>query len=275
MIIRATISGKVRRRRRSAFTLVELLVVIAIIGILASLLLPALARAKASARKVTCMNRLRQWNQALHMYAQDNEGSLPRESFFTGDVFINRWSHVRNDLAYDVWYNALPEEIEERGTVSFAPTPARGDFYKRARILQCPSAKFPARPELSLTVFFSYAMNSKLALGQVKTIKLSDIQNHAATVTFLDNRLEPEPKVDPLQDDLNLGQPSAFASRFVTRHLGRGPLAFADGHVEFFGGRDVVTNGTAIVPQTKIIWTADPSVSPITGIGPPPPPPLE
>lgn len=256
----ATISGPARR---TAFTLVELLVVIVILGILAALLLPALARAKESARKVSCLNRLRQWNQALLSYAHDNEGAFPRESFFPSDVIRNQWIHVRNPLAHDVWYNALPPEIEERGAVSFAPTPARSDFYERNRLIQCPSAKFPTKPGADVWTYFSYAMNSKLALGQsAATVKLGAIQNTSATVTFLDNRLEPEPKVDPLQDDTHLGQPSAYASRFVTRHLQRGPLAFADGHVDFFLGRDVVTNGKAIMPQRKIIWTTDPKLDP-------------
>lgn len=249
--------------RRGAFTFVELLVVIAIVGILAALLLPALARAKESARKTSCLNRLRQWNQALHLYAEDNEGTLPRESFFPGGVIRNQWIHVRNALARDVWYNALPLEIKERGAVSFAPTPARSDFYERSRLIQCPSAKFTTKPGDDVWTYFSYAMNSKLALGQsASNVNLGAIQNASATVTFLDNRLEPEPKVDPLQDDTHLGQPSAYASRFVTRHLQRGPLAFADGHVDFFPGHEVVTNGGAIMPQTKIIWTTDPKLNP-------------
>jgi prepilin-type N-terminal cleavage/methylation domain-containing protein len=61
-----------RRKRRSAFTLIELLVVIAIIAILAALLLPALSKAKAKARRTACINNLRQLSITAHLYSVDN-----------------------------------------------------------------------------------------------------------------------------------------------------------------------------------------------------------
>jgi prepilin-type N-terminal cleavage/methylation domain-containing protein/prepilin-type processing-associated H-X9-DG protein len=60
-----------------AFTLIELLVVIAILAILASLLLPTLARSRDSGRKVACISNLRQIGIAIQGYASDNEGKMP------------------------------------------------------------------------------------------------------------------------------------------------------------------------------------------------------
>ena len=68
----------------SGFTLIELLIVIAIIGILASLMLSALSKAKLRAQQVSCLNGLRQWSIAALMYKEDNDDFLPRETHGRG-----------------------------------------------------------------------------------------------------------------------------------------------------------------------------------------------
>ncbi len=81
----------IRLERKSAFTLIELLVVIAIIAILASLLLPALATAKARAKATQSVNNLKQVGIATLLYAHDFEGKVMLEGLMAG---TNTWAMI-------------------------------------------------------------------------------------------------------------------------------------------------------------------------------------
>jgi prepilin-type N-terminal cleavage/methylation domain-containing protein/prepilin-type processing-associated H-X9-DG protein len=98
-----------RCKRGTGFTLIELLVVIAIIAILASMLLPALAKAKESGRRITCVNDIRQLGLSEQMYADDNDGQFtPRTTPFWHErllpYYVNsNLLHCPSDAADHQW----------------------------------------------------------------------------------------------------------------------------------------------------------------------------
>jgi prepilin-type N-terminal cleavage/methylation domain-containing protein/prepilin-type processing-associated H-X9-DG protein len=248
-----------------AFTLIELLVVIAIIAILAAMLLPVLGRAKTAAQRTACLNKLRQWGLAQTLYYDDNNDFLPRESAHAS-ASLNSWTEARVPTSADVWYNALPNEIKQLPAADFFSD--RAAFYANDSLFHCPTAKFPNNAATATDVYYSLAMNSKLEQGGDLTIKVTTVTHPTETVFFLENRLAGDPLVDPRQATTDLGQPSSSANRFAARHAGSGNLSFVDGHAAGFKGRQVVQTtpgpgeGGPILPQTEIVWTQDPSMTP-------------
>jgi prepilin-type N-terminal cleavage/methylation domain-containing protein len=127
---------------RIAFTLLELLVVIAIVAILASLLLPTLARAKEKARTTQCGNNLRQWNLALGLYLDENDDCIPRRGQGVRPLFII-------DRPAD-WFNALPPLVSlpsYQEMVTKDAIPGAGG----KNVFVCPTAPRPAHTIFSLT----------------------------------------------------------------------------------------------------------------------------
>lgn len=243
-----------------AFTLIELLVVIAVIAILAALLLPALASAKAKAHQTECLSRMKQWSMGFIAYTDDNDGWIPREGYANnGGVQWNNWNAVRSVQSEDVWYNALSNHVGVPSAASYAPIDNRAEFYERASLFQCPSASIPT--DTPLIAIFSVAMSSQLVEPPyTPTTRFERITRPSYTVLFLDNLLGGEKRVSPAQMWDNLGQPAATANRFAgVRHGLGGNLAFADGSARWMAGNKVVeTSGPNVgnqkLPEKDVVW---------------------
>jgi prepilin-type N-terminal cleavage/methylation domain-containing protein/prepilin-type processing-associated H-X9-DG protein len=223
-----------RRQPRSVdpgFTLIELLVVIAIIGILAALLFPALARAKAKAQGIACLSNLKQLQLAWSIYADENDGKFAENRGAMG----SKKTWVTGVMKWD----NPPGAIWTDNTNKLNLTDCQMGPYvaKTLRVFKCPADNVPGQAgprvrSVSMNSAFGdvTGVNTNQNPGWKIFLKSSDLIGLSPSQAWV--FLDEQP--DSINDDLFLVSMSGIKWVDVpaSYHNGGCGFSFADGHAE-------------------------------------------
>jgi prepilin-type N-terminal cleavage/methylation domain-containing protein/prepilin-type processing-associated H-X9-DG protein len=241
IFMRATPLNSCSRRR--AFTLIELLVVIAIIAILAAMLLPALAKAKAKASETQCLNNLKQLGLGFQMYCPDNNDNLPGWASSGAGFFQDDWIYWRKPAA------TMPDGT--LATINKSPivlATGAGTADTNGSVFLCPMDKSAnSRPFYNYSYSLdSLANNKGMASGHdaagVYPFKLTWVRRPTSKIMLAEEAADASKNENPPQStktanflvdgrwEPHVGQTDG--DTITMRHQKGGNITFADGHCQ-------------------------------------------
>jgi prepilin-type N-terminal cleavage/methylation domain-containing protein/prepilin-type processing-associated H-X9-DG protein len=236
---------KARSQPKKGFTLVELLVVIAIMATLAALLLPVLVRSKESAKSTKCVNNLRQFSLAAHLYWDDSKG----QTFAYSQAATNN-----GEIYWFGWIASGPEE-----TRAFDPTQGALYPYMGQGVDLCPafaygSSEFKLKASVPTC---DYGYNLTLSPLLQAPVNMKNIRQPSALALLADsaqvNTFEaPASPTHPMFEEWYYINDDPTEPNGQFRHNQRANTVFCDGHV----AAEIMVTGTLDqrLPDQRIGW---------------------